>query len=76
MTKPVTSRRLVFEVEMYWRGKRRVPSVNIAYGSDTYPGLPMCIDATAFSDAAKELCTQLVAAGELDHKDNEGSECV
>jgi hypothetical protein len=66
MSKTPTGKRITFEVEFYWRGKRKKPSVSYIYASDNYEGLPENIDDTAFHKGAEDLCKQLVEAGELD----------
>jgi len=66
MSKTLTGKRITFEVEFCWRGKRRKPTVSYIYASDNYVGLPLGIDETAFHKGAEDLCKQLVEAGELD----------
>jgi hypothetical protein len=66
MSKTVTGKRVTFKVELYWRGKRKTPSVGIQYEGKNYPGLPKNIKDTQFNKGAHQLCAQLVAAGELD----------
>jgi hypothetical protein len=70
MAKTLTGKRVTFELEFYWRGKRRTPSVNMVFESDNYEGLPNKIldspESDAFNKAAHELCRVLVEDGELD----------
>lgn len=70
MAKALTGKRVTFELEFYWRGKRRTPSVNMVFETKNYEGLPNKImDSEVFKDfdkAARELCQVLVEAGELD----------
>jgi len=70
MAKTQTGKRVVFEVEFYWHGKRRKPSVDMIFESDTYEGLPKTIEESpefiAFDKASRELCRVLTEAGELD----------
>lgn len=66
MPKAKTGKRIKFELEFYWRGKNKTPSVNITYAGDGYGGLPDHINDKPFSAAAQALCKQLVDAGELD----------
>jgi hypothetical protein len=60
------SKRIIFKVELYHRGKRKIPSVGVTYASRNYEGVPDSIDTTSFHEAARDLCKQLVDAGELD----------
>ncbi len=70
MAKTITGKRVTFEVEFYWRGKRKSPSVSISYASDNYDGLPPEVgnspECEAFYRAAEKLCKKMVEAGELD----------
>ena len=70
MAKTQTGKRVVFEVEFYWRGKRKKPSVGMTFASDNYEGLPEKIldseERKAFNKAAREFCRVLVESGELD----------
>lgn len=66
MAKQLTGKRVKFEVELYWRGKTRIPSVNILYSGDNYEGLPPEISTSEFQKGCNDLCKQLVEAGELD----------
>jgi hypothetical protein len=66
MGKMIIGKRITFKVDLYWRGKRKTPSVSIQYEGDNYPGLPKEIDDSEFNKAARGLCKQLVEAGELD----------
>lgn len=67
MSKTLTGKRVEFVVEFYWRGKHRKPSCNFIYASDNYDGIPPSIDTEAWVKASKDLCKQLVDAGELDY---------
>lgn len=71
MAKTITGKRVKFELEFYWRGKKRTPSVGFTYAGADYEGLPTDNPAitaaeTEFHRAANDLCEQLVLAGELD----------
>lgn len=70
MAKTITGKRVTWELEFYWRGKRRTPSVGFIFASDNYEGVSDAIAATpefkAFHAASEALCKKLVEAGELD----------
>lgn len=70
MAKTLTGKQVAFEVEFYWRGKRRTPSVNMIFENRDYEGLPDKIldspEFVAFNKAAHDLCRVMVEAGELD----------
>ena len=66
MSKTITGKKVEFKVWLYWRGKRRTPSVGVQYEGKNYPGLPDKIDDSKFREAARELCERLISAGELD----------
>ena len=70
MAKTKTGKRVVFNVELYWRGKRKTPSVGMWVGPDETSdnfGLPEEYpEFVAFQKAARDLCRALVVAGELD----------
>lgn len=70
MAKTLTGKRVTFELEFYWRGKRRKPSVNMVFETDNYEGLPNEIldspEFEVFDKAARDLCRVLVETGELD----------
>lgn len=70
MAKELTGEKVIFELEFYWRGKRRKPSVGMLFESDNYEGLPDKIadseEYKTFNKSAKEFCRVLVEAGELD----------
>lgn len=70
MAKTLTGKRVTFEVELYWRGKRKKPSVNMCVGGDEVSmdfGLPEEYpEFKAFQKATDDLCQALVEAGELD----------
>lgn len=68
MTKTITGKRVKFEVELYWRGKRKKPSCTIIYASNDYDGLPDHISAVEFQTGAEILCKRLIDAGELDNE--------
>ena len=68
--KTQTGKRVVFEVELYWRGKRKKPSVGMWVGNDEVSsnfGLPTeYSEFEDFQKAARKLCEALVKKGELD----------
>ena len=70
MAKVQTGNRVQFTVELYWRGKRKTPSVGMWVGDNEFSshfGLPEEYpEFEAFQKAARELCRALVSAGELD----------
>lgn len=70
MAKTLTGKQVTFEVDLYWRGKRKTPSLGISVGRDEVSldfGLPEEYpEFQAFEKAARELCRVLVEAGELD----------
>ena len=70
MAKIKTGKRVIFELEFYWRGKRRKPSMSFLYAGDNYEGLPDTIEASPegrdFNKAAQRLCRVMVETGELD----------
>ena len=69
MAKTLTGKRVVFSVELYWRGKRKKPSVGMWVGDDISAefGLPTEYpEFDVFAAATQELCRVLVEAGELD----------
>lgn len=66
MAKKVEGKRIKIEVEMYWRGKKKTPSVSITYAGPNFSGLAPWINDRKFSDGCDDLCKQLVEHGELD----------
>ena len=70
MAKTLTGKRVQFVVELYWRGKRKTPSLGVWIGDDEVSsdfGLPEEYpEFEAFQKAARDLCRALVVAGELD----------
>lgn len=70
MAKTITGKRVIFELEFYWRGKRKIPSVNMTFASDNYNGLPESItnseEYKEFHKAANSFCKKLVEEKELD----------
>lgn len=70
MAKTQTGKRIEFVVQMYWRGKRKTPSLGFWVGDDEVSrdfGLPEdCPEWAVFEKAARDLCRTLVEAGELD----------
>ena len=70
MAKTVTGKRLTLEVEFYWRGKRKTPSMVMSVGDDEFSlgyGIPEDRpEFDAFYKAADNLCKALVESGELD----------
>ena len=74
MAKTLTGKKVTFELEFYWRGKRRKPSVNMIFERDDYDGLPNKISDSevfaTFNKAAHALCKVMVDAGELDSPEN------
>jgi len=70
MAKIQTGKRVVFCVELYWRGKKKKPSVVVWVGDDEVSndfGLPEEYpEFEEFEKASRNLCKALVEAGELD----------
>ena len=75
MAKTLTSKRIGIELEFYWRGKKKIPSVSfmevdgegIPFTSHEHVrGTPEGDAFAAFNKAAHEFCKALVEAGELD----------
>jgi hypothetical protein len=70
MAKTITGKRVVFSVELYWRGKRKLPSIGMWVGDDEVSGdfgLPTEYpEFKDFEKAARNLCRALTDAGELD----------
>ena len=75
MSKTLTGKRIGIELEFYWRGKRKIPSVNFMEVNEQ--GIPFTSDADvkgtskgdawyAFDKAAHDFCKALIEAGELD----------
>lgn len=75
MAKTLTGKRIGIELEFYWRGKRKTPSVNYMEVDDE--GIPFTSHAhvkgtpegdafAAFNKAAHDFCAALIEAGELD----------
>ena len=78
MAKTLTGNRFTMELEFYWRGKRRIPSVNFIFERPDPSGdeekyqdglLNEVIDSEEFSTFSKSahiLCAKMIEAGELD----------
>lgn len=75
MAKTLTGKRIGIELEFYWRGKRKIPSVTfmevdeqgIPFTSHAHvKGTPEGDAFSAFNKAAHEFCKALIKAGELD----------
>ena len=75
MAKTITGKRIGVELEFYWRGKKKIPSVSfmevdgqgIPFTAHTHVmGTPEGDAFNAFSKAAHEFCQKLIDAGELD----------
>ena len=75
MSKTLTGKRISIELEFYWRGKRKIPSVSfmevdgkgIPFTSHAHvKGTPEGEAFAAFNKAAHDFCKALVQAGELD----------
>jgi hypothetical protein len=75
MAKTLTGKRIGIELEFYWRGKRKIPSVSftevngqgIPFTAHTHvKGTPEGDAFVAFNKAAHDFCKALVNAGELD----------
>jgi hypothetical protein len=75
MSKTITGKRIKIELEFYWRGKRKIPSVNFTEGKrdqgipftghTDIKGTPKGDAFGAFNKAAHDFCKQLVDSGEL-----------
>lgn len=75
MSKTLTGKRIGIELEFYWRGKTKIPSVSfmevdgegIPFTAHTHvKGTPEGDAFSAFNRAAHDFCKALVEAGELD----------
>ena len=75
MSKTPTGKRIGIELEFYWRGKRKTPSVSfmevdgkgIPFTSHVHvKGTPEGDAFAAFNKASHDFCKALVEAGELD----------
>lgn len=76
MAKILTSKKIKIDLDFYWRGKRKTPSVCFSEGAEDQ-GLPFTSHAhvkgtpegdawAAFAKAAHDFCKALIEAGELD----------
>lgn len=69
MAKELTGNRVRFDLEFYWRGKKKTPSVNFVFENETSDGLDRDIEDSIefemFNKAAHDLCKLLVETGEL-----------
>ena len=76
MSKTPTGKRIAINLEFYWRGKAKSPSVSFTEGKRDQ-GIPFTASThvkntpegdafNAFNKAAHDFCKQLVEAGELD----------
>lgn len=68
MAKTPESNRAVISLDLYWRGKRRKPSVSLWFSGDDEKDVnPLEADGfDEFHKAAYEFCKRLIDAGELD----------